>query len=104
MSAISSIIFSFSGTAAFFPIAAEMRDQKHYFKAMYLCQTVVYVVYLIIGVMVYLYCGSYVASPALGSAGPFMKKVCYGLALPGLCVTMMIVCHVSSVAMDQLCY
>jgi hypothetical protein len=29
-------------------------------------------------------CGQYVASPALGSAGPLIKKISYGIALPGL--------------------
>lgn len=45
--------------------------------------------------MVYFYCGSYVASPALGSAGVLLKKVCYGLALPGLCVSTLLFVHVS---------
>lgn len=26
------------------------------------------------------------ASPALGSAGPFLKKICYGLAIPALVI------------------
>ena len=95
MSAVAMIIFAFSGTPAFFPIAAEMRNPKHYRRSMLICQTTVTTIYLVIGVIVYYYCGSYVASPALGSAGPLMKKVCYGIALPGLLVTQMIVSHVS---------
>lgn len=51
--------------------------------------------YIAIGVVVYYYCGSYVASPALGSAGALMKKVCYGLALPGLLASVVLVTHVS---------
>ncbi|OJI96993.1 hypothetical protein ASPVEDRAFT_264274 [Aspergillus versicolor CBS 583.65] len=34
--------------------------------------------------MVHYYWGLNIASPALGSAGPLMKKICYGLGLPGL--------------------
>lgn len=97
MSAVAMIIFAFSGTPAFFPIAAEMKNPKHYTRSMLVCQATVTTVYLVIGVVVYYYCGSYVASPALGSAGPLMKKVCYGIALPGLFVTQMIVCHVSPI-------
>jgi hypothetical protein len=52
-----------------------MKDPKHYFRSMYACQTVVTLCYLIIGSIVYHYCGEYVASPALGSAGPLLKKV-----------------------------
>jgi hypothetical protein len=48
----------------------------------------------VIGIVVYYFCGSYVASPALGSAGVTMKKVCYGLALPGLLATTTITIHV----------
>lgn len=96
MASISTIVFAFTGTPYFFPIISEMKEPKKYFRAMYLCQAVVFTVYLVIGVVVYYYCGSYVASPALGSAGHVLKKVCYGIALPGLLVTTMIVSHVSS--------
>lgn len=52
--------------------------------------------YVVIGSVVYGYCGSYVASPALGSAGGTLKKVCYGIALPGLIVSTALFIHVSS--------
>lgn len=98
MSSVSTIIFAFTGTPYFFPYISEMKDSQDYFKAVYLCQAVVYIVYMVIAVVVYYYCGSYVASPALGSAGDLMKKVSYGIALPGLVVTVMIICHVSPLA------
>ena len=53
-------------------------------------------VYLVIGGVVYGFCGSYVASPALGSAGGTLKKVCYSMALPGLLVSTALFIHVSS--------
>ncbi|KAF5022810.1 hypothetical protein F66182_5152 [Fusarium sp. NRRL 66182] len=93
ITAISSQIFAYSGTPAFFSIAAEMREPKHYTRSLLWAQGLVSVTYIAIGVVVYYYCGSYVASPALGSAGVIMKKVCYGFALPGLIVTAMIVTH-----------
>lgn len=71
-----------------------MRDPRQYTKALMICQSVVTAVYLAIGCVVYYYCGSYVASPALGSAGPTLKKISYGFALPGLLVTTMLVIHV----------
>lgn len=52
--------------------------------------------YISIGVVVYYYCGDYIASPALGSAGPVMKKICYGLALPALFVSSIIFTHLSA--------
>lgn len=72
-----------------------MKDQNDYFKALSLCQFVMTSIYIAIGVVVYYYCGSFVASPALGSAGVLMKKVCYGLALPGLLASVILVTHVS---------
>ncbi|GKT86475.1 transmembrane amino acid transporter [Colletotrichum tofieldiae] len=94
--AISSLVFSYAGTPAFFSIAAEMRDPHHYTRSLVLCQSVVTVVYVTVGVVVYYYCGSYVSSPALGSAGPTVKKVAYGLALPGLIVSAAVMLHLAS--------
>ncbi|KAK2029003.1 transmembrane amino acid transporter [Colletotrichum zoysiae] len=94
--AISSLVFSYAGTPAFFSIAAEMREPRHYTRALVLCQSVVTVVYVAVGVVVYYYCGSYVSSPALGSAGPAVKKVAYGLALPGLIVSAAVMLHLAS--------
>ncbi|KAH8661209.1 putative amino acid transporter [Ilyonectria robusta] len=93
MSAVSALVFAYAGTPAFFSIAAEMRDPRHYSRSLMICQSVVTVTYISIGCVVYYFCGSYVASPALGSAGSTMKRVCYGLALPGLIVTTTLVIH-----------
>ena len=95
LAAISSIVFAYAGTPAFFNIAAEMREPRLYTRALIVCQSVMTGVYLTIGIVVYYFCGSYVASPALGSAGKSMKKVCYGLALPGLIVSTTLFIHVS---------
>jgi amino acid transporter len=96
ISALSSMVFAYAGTPAFFSIISEMREPRNYTKSMIVCQSTVTGVYVAIGIVVYYYCGSYVASPALGSAGVLMKKVCYGLALPGLLVSTLILLHVRS--------
>lgn len=93
-SAIASLIFAYAGTPAFFNIAAEMRDPVHYTKALIICQTILSVIYITVGIVVYYFCGSYVSSPALGSAGPLLKKICYGIALPGLLVALILMLHV----------
>lgn len=97
ISAVSSLVFAYAGTPAFFSIVAEMRDPRLYNRSLAVCQASVTAFYLAIGIVVYIFCGSYVASPALGSAGVLMKKICYGLALPGLLATTTIVIHVSRV-------
>ncbi|RAL07363.1 putative amino acid transporter (Mtr) [Aspergillus homomorphus CBS 101889] len=96
ISAISSLVFAYAGTPGFFAIVAEMREPQHYARSLAICQSVVTATYISIGVVVYYYCGSYVASPALGSAGPLMKKVAYGIGIPGLLASTVIVSHLPS--------
>lgn len=95
MTAVAMIVNAYAGTPSFFSIVSEMRDPRRYTRALLVCQSVVTTVYIIVGCVVYYFCGSYVASPALGSAGVLMKKISYGFALPGLIVTTMLVVHVS---------
>lgn len=93
LGACSSLVFAYAGTPAFFPIVSEMRDPRYYTRSLLICQALVTLTYTVIGIVVYYYAGSYVASPALGSAGPLIKKVAYGFALPGLLVTTTLVIH-----------
>lgn len=85
-----------------------MKRPQDFPKTAMVCQTYATIVYLAIGIPVYCelspltsialqqllnsrlrtgYCGDYVASPALGSAGPLLKKICYGLSIPALVIT-----------------
>ncbi|CAI7619289.1 unnamed protein product [Penicillium bialowiezense] len=115
ISAVASIVFAYAGTPVislqimvddstapnlsalgFFPIAAEMRDPSLYTRSLITCQLAITAIYISIGTVIYIYCGSYVSSPALGSAGTLIKKVSYGIALPGLIVSTVIVLHFSS--------
>ncbi|KAJ5337551.1 amino acid transporter [Penicillium brevicompactum] len=93
MTAVSTICLTYAGTPAFFNIISEMRDPQLYNRALAICQLLVTVIYIVVGTVVYYYCGSHVASPALGSAGPLVKKVSYGFALPGLCVSAILLLH-----------
>lgn len=95
MSAISTIILAYAGTPAFFPFVSEMRDPREYSKALIFSHTMVTITYVISGVIIYYYCGTYVASPALGSAGRLVKQISYGIALPGLFVGATLCTHVS---------
>lgn len=96
LSAIAKILFAYCGTAAFFSVVAEMKHPQHFTRSLILCQATISIAYVVIGIVVYYYCGSYVASPALGSAGPLLKKISYGIALPGLLVTAILTSHVST--------
>ncbi|KAJ5190233.1 uncharacterized protein N7498_009218 [Penicillium cinerascens] len=96
ITAVSTMVFAYAGTPAFFSIASEMRDPAHYNRSLILCQSVVTGFYLAIGVVIYYFCGSYVSSPALGSAGPTVKIVSYGFALPGLIVSTLLFIHITA--------
>ncbi|KAL4807234.1 transmembrane amino acid transporter protein-domain-containing protein [Aspergillus unguis] len=96
ITAVASLIFAYCGTPAFFAIVSEMRDPGLYTRSLLICQGSVTAIYITIGTVMYYYCGSYVASPALGSAGNVVKKVAYGFALWGLIVSTLIVVQVSA--------
>jgi len=78
------------------PIISEMREPRLFRRAIIVSQVSVTVFYLVIGIVLYVYAGPYVASPALGTAGTLIKRVAYGLALPGLIVSAMLFVHVRS--------
>lgn len=84
INAVSVIILAYAGTPNYFNIVGEMRDQTKYTRSVLLGQGFVTTIYIVLGSVIYHFVGQYIASPALGSAGELMKKVCYGLALPGL--------------------
>ncbi|KIW70778.1 hypothetical protein PV04_03019 [Phialophora macrospora] len=96
ISASSSLVFAYGSVPAFFSIVCEMRDPRHYTRSLLICQTGVTLIYITIGVVVYYFCGSHVASPAMGSAGTLVKKLGYGFALPGLFVSTTLVIHIAA--------
>ncbi|PVH17125.1 uncharacterized protein CXQ87_000005 [Candidozyma duobushaemuli] len=94
-SAVATQLAGLSGTASFFTIHAEMKDQTQYNKALILGQGFVTFNYIVITCMIYLKVGNYVTSPALGSAGTLIKKICYGISLPGLIVSCFFLAHLA---------
>jgi hypothetical protein len=59
-----------------------MREPRDFPKALYMLQTFEIVFYTVAAIVIYYYAGQSVTSPALGSAGPVLKKVAYGIAIP----------------------
>jgi len=96
INAASSIFVSSCGTTAFLPVISEMKNPHDYKKALYCCMLIVTSSYLCFSLVVYRWCGVWVATPSLGSAGPTLKKVAYGVGLFGLLVTGMLYVHVAA--------
>jgi len=72
-----------------------MRNPAEYRKPIACSMGLLGACYLTFSLVVYRYCGVWIASPALGSAGPLIKKVAYGIALPGLWISATLCQHVS---------
>ena len=94
--ATNTIFISSAGTSAFIPIIAEMKKPSDFRKSLYICMAFVTASYLTFALVVYAWCGEYVASPALGSAGPTVKKVAYGIGLIGLAVSGCLYAHIAA--------
>jgi hypothetical protein len=90
------IFVSSAGTSAFLPVISEMKNPREYRKALYLCMGLVTAAYLSVSLVVYRWCGQWVASPSLGSAGQTVKMVAYGIGLIGLVVSACIYLHVAA--------
>ncbi|KAI9923746.1 hypothetical protein ASPWEDRAFT_163996 [Aspergillus wentii DTO 134E9] len=81
-SAVTNIVFAYCAHVAFFGLIAEMEKPEDFPKALVMLQTFEICFYVVAAVVIYYYVGNTVESPALGSAGPVLKKVAYGIAIP----------------------
>ncbi|KAK1226236.1 hypothetical protein PQX77_010818 [Marasmius sp. AFHP31] len=66
MVATCTIFISTAGTSAFIPVIAEMKQPKDYKKALFVAMAFVSASYLAFSLIVYKWCGKWVASPSLG--------------------------------------
>ncbi|CUM56129.1 unnamed protein product [Debaryomyces tyrocola] len=94
--AIATQLISLCGTASFFSIHAEMKDQTKYTKSLFMGQGFVVFNYVVISCIVYGKVGQYVASPSLGSAGMLIQKVAYGVSFPGLLFSCFFQAHLAA--------
>ncbi|KAJ5242977.1 Amino acid transporter transmembrane [Penicillium citrinum] len=92
------IAFSYVSHNTFFTFIAELKDPKDFPKALALLQTVDMTLYIVAAVVIYRYAGADVTSPALGSAGPLVARIAYGVALPTIVIAGVINSHVAAKA------
>ena len=71
-----------AGHVCFFSFISEMKKPEDFPKALALLQVCNISVYIVSAVVIYRYGGKQVKSPALGSTGPIVSKIAYGLAIP----------------------
>ncbi|MCJ1279136.1 hypothetical protein MMC21_006960 [Puttea exsequens] len=94
--AVTNIIFAYAGHVAFFSFISELHTPETYPKALYLLQGCDISMYLIVAIVTYRYAGADVASPALGSASPLLRKIAYGVAIPTIVIAGVVNGHVAA--------
>ncbi|KAH9900513.1 transmembrane amino acid transporter protein-domain-containing protein [Xylariomycetidae sp. FL2044] len=87
MTASATIFISSAAGPVYMPVVAEMKKPRDFRKAVIIVGIIVGGIYLSFSMVIYRWCGKWVATPALGSAGPLLKKIAYGIALPSLIVS-----------------
>ncbi|KZF21491.1 amino acid transporter [Xylona heveae TC161] len=93
---VSNIVFAYAGHACYFGFMSEMKTPTDWPKAVTLLQTCEIALYVIASVVIYRFGGSEVKSPAIGSAGPMVMKVAWGLAIPTIVIAGVIYGHVAA--------
>ena len=96
MAATCTIFISSAGTSAFLPVISEMREPRDYRKAVYVAMGFVTCSYLCFALVVYRWCGKWVASPSLGSAGHDLQIAAYAVGFIGLTVSACLYLHVAA--------
>jgi hypothetical protein len=74
---------------------SELKDPRDFPKALMLLQSVDICLYILAAIVIYIYGGATVSSPALGSASPMVSKVAYGIALPTIIIAGVINGHIA---------
>lgn len=93
---IANIIFAYAGHVAFFSFISELKNPHDYPKALFFLQGWDISMYVVASVVIYRYGGPDVSSPSLGSTGPLIAKIAYGIALPTIVIAGIISAHVAA--------
>ncbi|CAG9990564.1 unnamed protein product [Clonostachys byssicola] len=94
---VTNIAIAFSSHSCFFSVISEFKKPEDFPKAMYLLQFIDTSLYMIAAVVIYLYVGEKVPSPALSAAGTVaMRKAIWGVAIPTIVIAGVIYGHVAA--------
>lgn len=85
-SSITNPVFAYAGHFMFFPLVSEMRNPRDAPKAAWCLQTLSTAFYAIFAIVMYVYLGDAVPSPAYSGLSTKWAKAAWGLALPNLLV------------------
>ncbi|TEY40353.1 hypothetical protein BOTCAL_0436g00030 [Botryotinia calthae] len=91
---VTNIVFAYAGHIAFFTFISELRTPSDFPKSLATLQIIEIALYLLSSILIYIYTGSSISSPALLSAGPLVSKVAFGIAIPTIVIAGVIFGHV----------
>ncbi|TGO24789.1 hypothetical protein BPAE_0095g00020 [Botrytis paeoniae] len=91
---VTNIVFAYAGHIAFFTFISELRTPSDFPKSLATLQTIEIALYLLSSILIYIYTGSSISSPALLSAGPILSKIAFGIAIPTIVIAGVIFGHV----------
>ncbi|KAK3315523.1 transmembrane amino acid transporter protein-domain-containing protein [Apodospora peruviana] len=95
--AVTNIAVAFSGHSCFFGVMAEFREPRDWPKALWMLQICDTTLYLVASVVIYIYAGPDVPSPALSAAGSGkVRKAIWGIAIPTIVLAGVIYGHVAA--------
>ncbi|KAJ5555831.1 hypothetical protein N7535_008262 [Penicillium sp. DV-2018c] len=94
--AVTNIVFAYAGHVAFFGFISEMKIPTDYPKTLYMLQITDTSMYVVAAVVIYVYGGRDVKSPALSSTAPVTAKTAYGIAIPTIVIAGVINGHVAA--------
>ncbi|PTU22373.1 hypothetical protein P175DRAFT_0431285 [Aspergillus ochraceoroseus IBT 24754] len=95
MVAIANVVFAYAGHVAFFTLFSELKEIEDYPKAVALLQGSEIILYTVSAIVIYVFAGPGVASPALNSAGSPFRKIAYGIAIPTIVIGGVVNAHVA---------
>ncbi|TGO45427.1 hypothetical protein BOTNAR_0670g00020 [Botryotinia narcissicola] len=85
-----------AGHIAYFTFISELRTPSDFPKSLATLQIIELALYLLSSMLIYIYTGSSISSPALLSAGPLLSKIAFGIAIPTIVIAGVIFGHVAS--------
>jgi hypothetical protein len=92
VNALLNIAFAFAGNQSFISVMAEMRDPSRDFPpALFMQKGFEVVIYSVVACVIYAFAGDAVASPALGSAPKLPAKIAYGILIPSVLGTGLVI-------------
>ena len=93
---ITNPVFAYAGHFMFFILISEMKHPTHAMRAAWVLQTFATSFYVVFAVVLYVYVGESVASPAFSSLPEKWQKAAYGIAIPNFLIAGSLYSHTAA--------